>query len=242
MSGKLTIHQAVQGMLKLQDSGDHATMIGIGPMSSNLLQAAFELARDEDFPLMFIASRNQVDMDEFGAGYVNNWDQGRFAADIRKVADEVGYSGPYYLCRDHGGPWQRDEERGAHIPEDEAMDIARRSFVADMEAGFNLLMIDPTKDSYQIGKVIPLDVVLRRTIDLIDYLETYHKEHGLPERSWLASRLGRRRRASRSGNRIWQRSGTARRHLTATERESILCLRAQGCGIRQIARALNRSP
>ncbi|AVD71749.1 helix-turn-helix domain-containing protein [Desulfobulbus oralis] len=31
-------------------------------------------------------------------------------------------------------------------------------------------------------------------------------------------------------------------HLTATERESILCLRAQGCGIRKIARALNRSP
>lgn len=181
MSGKLTIHQAVQGMLKLQDSGDHATMIGIGPMSSNLLQAAFELARDEDFPLMFIASRNQVDMDEFGAGYVNNWDQGRFAADIRKVADEVGYSGPYYLCRDHGGPWQRDEERGAHIPEDEAMDIARRSFVADMEAGFDLLMVDPTKDPYQIGKVIPLDVVLRRTIDLIDYLETYRRKHGLPE-------------------------------------------------------------
>ena len=32
------------------------------------------------------------------------------------------------------------------------------------------------------------------------------------------------------------------KHLTATERESILCLRAQGCGIRQIAGALNRSP
>ena len=28
----LTIRQAVQGMLKLQDSGDHATMVGIGPM------------------------------------------------------------------------------------------------------------------------------------------------------------------------------------------------------------------
>ena len=25
----LTIRQAVQGMLKLQDSGDHATMVGI---------------------------------------------------------------------------------------------------------------------------------------------------------------------------------------------------------------------
>ena len=67
----LTIRQAVQGMLKLQDSGDHATMVGIGPMSPNLIQAVFELAKDEDFPPMFIASRNQVDMDEMGAGYVN---------------------------------------------------------------------------------------------------------------------------------------------------------------------------
>ena len=67
----LTIRQAVQGMLKLQDSGDHATMVGIGPMSPNLIQAVFELAKDEDFPPMFIASRNQVDMDEMGAGYVS---------------------------------------------------------------------------------------------------------------------------------------------------------------------------
>ena len=137
----LTIRQAVQGMLKLQDSGDHATMVGIGPMSPNLIQAVFELAKDEDFPPMFIASRNQVDMDEMGAGYVNGWDQKRFAADIKKVADEVGYTGPYYLCRDHGGPWQRDEERNAHLPEDEAMELARKSFVADMEAGFDLLMV-----------------------------------------------------------------------------------------------------
>lgn len=63
----LTIRQAVQGMLKLQDSGDHATMVGIGPMSPNLIQGVFELAKDEDFPPMFIASRNQVDMDEMGA-------------------------------------------------------------------------------------------------------------------------------------------------------------------------------
>ena len=84
------IHDAVKGLLKLQDTGDHATLVGIGPMSPNLLQAAFELAKEEDFPLMFIASRNQVDKDEFGAGYVNGWDQVRFAADIKKVADEFG--------------------------------------------------------------------------------------------------------------------------------------------------------
>ena len=95
----LTIRQAVQGMLKLQDSGDHATMVGIGPMSPNLIQAVFELAKDEDFPPMFIASRNQVDMDEMGAGYVNGWDQTRFAADIMQhYAGESGLSYGSQLC------------------------------------------------------------------------------------------------------------------------------------------------
>jgi hypothetical protein len=42
-------------------------------------------------------------------------------------------------------------------------------------------MIDPTKDPYQIGKVIPLDVVLARTVDLIQYCEDERKALGLPE-------------------------------------------------------------
>ena len=179
MANKLTIMQTVEGMLKLTEQGKPSTLIGIGPMSSNLLQATFELARDFDFPPMFIASRNQVDSDEFGAGYVNGWDQFRFAADIKAAADAVGYTGDYYLCRDHGGPWQRDEERNAHLPEDEAMDIARRSYQADLEAGFDLLMIDPTKDPFEIGKVIPLDTVLTRTVELIEWCENKRKELGL---------------------------------------------------------------
>ena len=61
------------------------------------------------------------------------------------------------------------------------MDIARRSFAADMRAGFDLLMVDPTKDPYQIGKVIPLDVVLSRTVDLIQYCEDERRALGLPE-------------------------------------------------------------
>ena len=42
-------------------------------------------------------------------------------------------------------------------------------------------MIDPTKDPYQIGKVIPLDVVLRRTVDLIQYCEDERRTRNLPE-------------------------------------------------------------
>ena len=178
---KLPIKKVVNGLLKLQDTGESATLLGIGPMSSNLLQASFELARDYDFPLMFIASRNQVDADELGGGYVNGWDQKRFHDDIRKIANQVSFDGLYYLCRDHGGPWQRDNERNAHLCEEEAMKLARQSYFADIENGFDLLMIDPTKDPFEIGKVIPLDVVLKRTVDLIAYCEKERTRLGLPE-------------------------------------------------------------
>ena len=178
---KLSIKKVVEGLLKLQDTGESATLLGIGPMSPNLLQATFELGQEHDCPLMFIASRNQVDADEFGAGYVNGWDQARFAADIKKAADKAGFDGLYYLCRDHGGPWQRDEERNAHLPENEAMDKAKQSYLADIKAGFDLLMIDPTKDPFVIGKVIPLDVVEKRTVELIQYCEDQRKALGLPE-------------------------------------------------------------
>lgn len=61
------------------------------------------------------------------------------------------------------------------------MERARQSYLDDMKAGFHLLMIDPTKDPYQIGKVIPLDVVLVRTVELIEWCEKTRKELGLPE-------------------------------------------------------------
>lgn len=178
---KIPIKKTVESLLKLQDVGKSATLLGIGPMSSNLLQAAFELGEEDDFPLMFIASRNQVDADELGGGYVNGWNQERFAADIKAIADKVGFTGMYYLCRDHGGPWQRDNERNAHLPEDKAMNLAKQSYLADIKAGFDLLMIDPTKDPFVIGKVISLDQVERRTVDLIAFCEKQRKALGIPE-------------------------------------------------------------
>ena len=168
---KLPIKKAVEGLLKLQDTGKSATLLGIGPMSPNLLQAAFELGRDCDFPLMFIASRNQVDLDELGGGYVNSWDQKRFSDDIAEAAQKVGFDGLYYLCRDHGGPWQRDEERNAHLPEDEAMELAKKSYLADMLNGFDLLMIDPTKILLRLARLFRLMWFFAVSVDLIEWCE-----------------------------------------------------------------------
>lgn len=178
---KLPIKTVVEGLLNLQASGESATLLGIGPMSKNCVQATLELSQEDDYPVMFIASRNQVDADELGGGYVNGWNQFTFAKAVEDVAAEIGYDNLYYLCRDHGGPWQRDKERNDHLPTEKAMELGKQSYIADIEAGFDLLMIDPTKDPFEVGKVIPLDTVLERTVDLIEFCEQERKARSLPE-------------------------------------------------------------
>ena len=181
MHNQLTIRQMMEAARRLREQGDRFTLLGIGPMSKTLIKAVLELAKEKDFPVLLIASRNQVDSDEFGHGYVCGWDQDRFVADVQAIRQQLGFEGLVYLCRDHGGPWQRDEERKANLPVEEAMEICKRSYRHDMESGFDLLHIDPTKDpAYAMGTV-PFDLVIDRTIDILDDLETYRRERGLPE-------------------------------------------------------------
>lgn len=178
---KLPIKKLVDGLLKLQDTGESAVILGIGPMSKNCVQAALELSKEDDYPIMFIASRNQVDADELGGGYVNNWNQFTFVKAVKDVAASINYDNLCYICRDHGGPWQRDKERNDHLAVDEAMVLGKKSYIADIEAGFDLLMIDPTKDPIEVGKVIPLETVLERTVDLIEFCEQQRIARNLPE-------------------------------------------------------------
>lgn len=180
MNQKMNINDMVHTLRKVRAKDGFSTLLGIGPMSPMLLQATLELAREQDFPILFIASRNQIDSQKFGGGYVSGWDQQQFCDAIRAMADKVGFDGLYYVCRDHGGPWQRDEERRAELPEKEAMALGLESYLADVDAGFDLLHIDPTKDPHVMGAAVDMDVVLHRTVELIEQIERHLKEKGLP--------------------------------------------------------------
>ena len=57
------------------------------------------------------------------------------------------------------------------MPEAIAMELAKKSYVEDLVNSFDLLHIDPTKDPYVVGKSIDMEVVLERTINLIEYVE-----------------------------------------------------------------------
>jgi tagatose-1,6-bisphosphate aldolase non-catalytic subunit AgaZ/GatZ len=154
----------------LQEKDIKATLLGIGPMSEIVIRATLELARDMQFPVMFIASRNQVDSIELGGGYVMGWDQMSFSNAIHRIAKQVGFDGLLYLCRDHGGPWQRDNEKADKLTLENAMKKAKTSYLDDLKAGFNLLHIDPTKDPH-ISGAVAMDIVIERTVELIEYLE-----------------------------------------------------------------------
>jgi hypothetical protein len=145
------------------------TQIGVGVVSLNVVDSAVEIAQEHDVSLMLIASRRQIDTEELGGGYVDGLTPERLAARVRPrdVRDRV------LLCRDHGGPWQGANGGPPASPE-QAMDEARDSFFADLDAGFDLLHIDtsvcPGTDTD--------DGPQRRLLELYDACWTQAREGG----------------------------------------------------------------
>ncbi len=143
-------------------AGRRCTLLGVGPMSINCVDATIELANEHEVPLMLIASRRQIDSEEFGGGYVNNWTTEDFA---RYVIDS-DKKGKVLLARDHGGPWQNTKEVAEKLSLRRAMESAKLSYLADLEAGFQILHIDPSVDIHGIPDV---DEVLDRVFELYEY-------------------------------------------------------------------------
>ena len=147
------------------------TLLGVGPMSLNCVNAVIELANEHSIPIMLIASRNQIDSEKFGGGYVNNWNTTEFA---NYVIDN-DKNGRIILSRDHGGPWQNNCEKSAGLSLRRAMESAKSSFQEDIEAGFQILHIDPSID---IQGTPSTDEVLDRIFELYEYCWTQAKRLG----------------------------------------------------------------
>lgn len=152
------IHQRLESLLRKR----RCTLLGVGPMSVNCVDAAIELANEHEVPIMLIASRRQIDSDEFGGGYVNNWTTEAFA----DYVIDRDKKGKVLLARDHGGPWQNSKEKDAELGLRRAMESAKSSYRADIESGFQILHIDPSIDIHGRPHV---DEVLDRIFDLYEF-------------------------------------------------------------------------
>ena len=144
----------------------NCTLLGVGPMSQNCIDASIELADQYKSPLMLIASRRQIDSDQFGGGYVENWTTKQFSDYVFKKDINKNI----LLARDHGGPWQNPQEISKKMNLKEAMKSAKDSYKADIDAGFHVLHIDPSIDIFSRPTI---DQVLERVFELYDFCWSY---------------------------------------------------------------------
>ena len=140
----------------------NSTLLGVGPMSVNCVDASIEIADKNNIPLMLIASRRQVDAECFGGGYVNNWSTEKFSNYVRKKSKKKNI----ILCRDHGGPWQNNIELEQNLNLEKAMKYAKKSYEVDIKCNFEVIHIDPSIDP---KKKIKVDDVLKRIFELYSF-------------------------------------------------------------------------
>lgn len=118
------------------------TLLGAGPMSLRATNIIVELANTYKRPIAMIPSRRQIDADNLGGGYVNNWSTEDFTRHVRSL-DSGGF---VLLARDHSGPWQNSVKGpdGRELSHEDAMSEVKASLEVDIQAGFDLIHIDPS--------------------------------------------------------------------------------------------------
>ena len=139
------------------------TMVGVGPMSINSINATVDLAKYSKLPLMLIPSRRQIDRNE---GYVGNFNSINFSKYLKNKKNII-------LCRDHGGPWQNNYEVENNLNIKKAMLSAKKSFETDIDAGFEIIHVDPSID---IKNKLNIDIILERICELVEHCWYYSKK------------------------------------------------------------------
>lgn len=115
--------------------------LGVGPMSSEIIDAIVDYSNEKQRPLMIIASRNQIDAD---TGYVMTTPT---LANLlkSKTLDNI------FVCRDHCGPYFLDSEKSLSLQA--AIEATKKTISYDIEQGFDLIHIDTSRVNENAYKV-----------------------------------------------------------------------------------------
>ena len=173
---RLDLGKLVRRVKDLQDQGTPLTLLAVCPNSDAVLEAAIEVAARTATPMLFATTLNQVDRD---SGYTG-WTPKEYVARIQELAQQHGCDSPLYPCLDHGGPWLKDAHAKASLSLDEAMGEVKKSLSTCLDAGYDLLHIDPTVDrTLAKGELLDVGIVAKRTVELIEHAEYERMRLGL---------------------------------------------------------------
>jgi hypothetical protein len=148
---------------------DRKTLLGVGPMSLNCVNAAINISNKNNIPIILIASRRQIDDQIFGGGYVNNWNTKDYVNYINKRDKKKNI----FLARDHGGPWQNNLEILEKYSTKKALESAKSSFKSDIDNNFEIIHIDTCID---IEKKINFNNSFNRLCELYEFCHEYSKK------------------------------------------------------------------
>ena len=103
--------------------------LGIGPMSSEVIEAVYRYSHFFRKELMLIVSKNQVD---YSGGYVNNWNTEQYTSFLEEMRNKYSNSN-VKSCRDHCGPG---------FSGNMSMEDTYKTIETDIENRFDLIHID----------------------------------------------------------------------------------------------------
>lgn len=179
-SKNLSLMDHILGRIKTlkQETGVPRTIFAACPNSSAVIRASLRSAKRNNAPIKFAATLNQVDLD---GGYTGLTQQ-QFVKTIRQEAEAINFTGPVIIAIDHGGPWLKDLHTREKWPYEKTLAAVKKSFEAAIEAGYDLIHVDPTIDiTLPKGEIINIDVVAERTIDLIVHTEKFRRAGNYPK-------------------------------------------------------------
>jgi len=155
--------------------GPHHTLLAVCPNSKAVARAALRAAQEANTPLLYAATLNQVDCD---GGYTG-WTPAAFTDFVAAETDRLDLDVPVLVGLDHGGPWKKDVHRREDLDYESTMAAVKRSITACIEAGYDLLHLDPTVDRRQPPDTsVPIDTIVERTVELMRHAEDARRAAG----------------------------------------------------------------
>jgi hypothetical protein len=103
--------------------------VAFGPMSPEIVEAVFRYSHVTHYPLMLIASKNQVD---YAGGYVNNWNTQTYMSFVKEMRSTY-LDADVLVCRDHCGPGFNGNTE---------LSDTFKTINEDIRRGFDLIHID----------------------------------------------------------------------------------------------------
>jgi len=164
-----------------KETGVRRSIFAACPNSISVLRASLRSAKRNNAPVKFAATLNQVDLD---GGYTG-LTQEEFVRTIREEARRINLNSPVIIAIDHGGPWLKDIQRIERWPFERAMAGIKRSFEAALDAGYDMIHVDPTVDiTLPANQSIDIKIVAERTLELIGHAESYRRTKGYKKISY----------------------------------------------------------